>query len=200
MATTEQINIKVSMDTSGVEQGGKRVERTLDNMSHAATGVSSSIGGTSASMEELYNSMDSIRNLQFIQLLKDFQQPIMDFAKRIKGCMTDANKSVMTIENSLEHAKNAVASLNKYSKMYKEDVEWEGISAGVENFKLNLKEAADSMREVKRCSQEAFSKLRSDIDVAIKGAKLLTLALIPVFGVMKSFSQSQAAKEIYNTS
>ena len=63
--TTEQIKIGVKLETSGLEQGGKRVESTLNRISNASAGVSTSMGGTSASMEELYNAMDSIKHLEF---------------------------------------------------------------------------------------------------------------------------------------
>ena len=65
----------------------------------------------------------------------------------------------------------------------------------IKNLKNQLRDCAENGIGAVRAET---TRLKAEFSTALKGAKLLTLALVPLVGIMKSFSQSALGKEIYN--
>lgn len=87
--TTEELKVKVSLDTSGLKQDINRAKKSLDDLNSqttkAMTGVNSGAGATSESMAELKSQMEAVASLQFADLF-------IDNFDKIKAATTNLTK------------------------------------------------------------------------------------------------------------
>lgn len=161
---TEELKVKLTVDTSGVNSALSKVKNSFKTVSSAGSGAAGASEKMEASMEQVQQSLEKIKNLNAFELLSKG-------IDRVNVDLTDMTG----------HIKNAFAALNKNSKLYKTwGVEWEGMGEGFEMFKLNLKEAKDSFKEM---GKEA----RNTLDEIIpRGAQKAVAVLLTVYATVKT--------------
>jgi hypothetical protein len=190
--TSEELKIKVKIDTSGVESGAAKVKSSLKGIEDAAGGAAGSTVETSGAMTELHASMKALMTLQFADLMNVNGDTIKKLKNDIKGAADE-------IKNATGNIKNAFEALNPNSKLYKNDVEWEGYDAAWDSFKINIDEVKTNIKNLGREATSAFGRIKHAVITTTKAVGLLSIALVPVAGIMSSFSASALGKEIYNT-
>ena len=189
---TEELKIKIDVDATGVSQSVNKVKNELNGLENAAGGAAGSASDMGIAMAELQESMSMIKNLQFAELMLNNAGAVSNFSKRIKNSIsTDLKDSVANLQNSL-------ANLNPFSKLY-EDVEWEGWSKAFQDMKANLKEAKDSGVAFGKEVGTSFRNLRNETRTLRTAMRALMVAMIPIAGIMSSFSASALGKDIYNS-
>lgn len=190
--TSEELRVKITLDDTGAVQKAERFKHSLEDIGHAATHVSGTTSGVSASFLELQENMETIKNLEFIKFVQDNAKALDDFGASIKS-------STEYLKNSMDMMALSVETLNPFSKMYKEDVEWEGFKNAIEDVKINLKEARDAGLSFGKDVGKTFKQLAEDTKTVRTAIGALSLLLVPITGTMASFSASRLGKEIYNT-
>lgn len=150
---TENLNIKMTLDTSDVDRGVKKVESSLTGLGKAGSKGSAA---TTQSMKELHDSMEQIRNLQFADMILEN----IDSLKVNFGAVKD-------------YAKQAAYEFsNIFSANYWKGYEAESIGDIAYAVKNQLGEAADSAKK----GFKALGSAGAAAFRAVHGWLLLTIA------------------------
>ena len=195
---TEELKIKIDVDTTGVAQKVNRVKSELQGVDNAAGGASGSTGEMAASMESLHNSMKMVAGLEFADLMAENKDAISNFAKSINSAFDISLSGAEGLYDTIDHLKNSVGMANPFSKHY-EDVEWEGWKNALGSIKEELKEAKDAGVTFGREVGTAFRNLGKETKVLRTTIGALAVAMVPIAGIASSFSASALGKDIYNT-
>ena len=178
---TEELKVKLTLDTTGVAQDLAKVKNQLKSVE----GTSGATAGATESMAELQNTMKMIVGLEFADLMAENASAISDFGKRVK----ESFKGVK------DHVSNAFESLNPKSGLYQNDVEWEGWGNALKDFTANMREARDESTNFGK----AMKNLGNTIRPVTTGLAVLGAVLVPIAGTLSAFSVSQLGKDIYNS-
>jgi hypothetical protein len=140
--------------------------------------------------------MKALIGLEFGEVMARNADAIKSFVKDMKANMTSAKFE--NLRDMVEHLRNSVDMVNPFSSHYK-DVEWEGLRKAIGDVKVELKEATDAGVSFGKQTGRAIKELWQNTKVLRQAITLLSVALVPIAGVMSSFSASALGKEVYNT-
>lgn len=98
---TEELKIKISVDTSELKQGVNQAKQAISSLNDSTSkGIKSSVGGATASVEELKDTMQQIRNMDVASYVgKEFEKikdDVSSAAAAIKKGFKDAGKWAKT--------------------------------------------------------------------------------------------------------
>lgn len=128
----EELKVKLTLDDSDFNSGIEKGTSKLKNFGKAG---GASLGMSAEAAEQLHDSLDSIRGLNFATLLTG-----------ISG-MTDQFRTWRkTLPDYKDMVKGAKEFLDKNSAIYK-DIPWEGPAEAQKNYNLHMKEANSLITE-----------------------------------------------------
>ena len=182
---TEELKVKLTLDTTGVAQGLSKVKSQLKSVEGSTGSMSGATAEASESMEGLQNSMRAIMGLEFANLMLENKEAVSNFATGIKD----------TLKGVKDHVANAFESLNPKSDLYVNVAEWNGWSDAVGNFAGNMREAKDESTNFSRAMKDLHTQIRP-VTTALT---LLSVALVPIAGTLSAFSAARLGKDIYNS-
>ena len=139
--TTEELKVKISVDTTGLKQDIDRAKKQLSSLGDekSTKKLGSNFGMAAEAAEELHDTLDSFRNLSFAGMIAEISK-IPEQFNRFKEYKKDYKEMVDT----------AKAFLDSNSWVYKGPeaaLDWEGEDAALENYNLHMKEANDISKE-----------------------------------------------------
>lgn len=172
MATTQELQVKIKVDTSGVQSGVNQAKKSLNGLK----GASGATKEVDKSLEGVYEQLDKIRNNTAIENL-------ITGVQALKGNFSD----------TLGHMTNAFAVLNKKSSLYN-DIEWEGPMNALKDSVINMKEAASS---AKMELSNMFGGTQSGALNAVAAIALVIAAVVALVAQIKmAIRTAQQIKQI----
>lgn len=157
--TTEELKVKVSLDTSGLKQDINKAKKSLDDLNSqtnkAMSGASSKTGVTSESLTELKSTMEAVANFQFANLFIDnfdkAKDAVVKFKKDVTGIMTGTFKQiaastkfgVVNWGDSLGNVYNGIQAAIPWQTKYKREND---IGQGLGDSFAHLKEAGSDLK------------------------------------------------------
>ena len=189
--TSEELRIKIKVDTQGVEQSAAKVKSSLRGIEDSASGVSGATAGATASLEELQGTMKLLVGLEFAEVFQQYRESISGFTDSVK-------KNVKRLNLDLSHLPTVLKSIAS-PKYRAEEMGWTTWEESVKGIKKEFKVLGNDIKKFAKNTSSALKGLWNDtrnLRIAFVG---LATALVPIAGIMSSFSASAMGKEIYNT-
>lgn len=87
--TTEELRVRITVDTSGVTRGAAEARRALNGINSATRSVTGSTNNINASFDDLRDSIDQIRNMQFGQMIANQLDRIRGHAQLARESVTN---------------------------------------------------------------------------------------------------------------
>lgn len=201
----EDLVIKLKVDTSSVTNTVNRLKNDIANVNKTIGNTSSATSSSKSiqTNEKLAKAMDKIE-----KSVTNIKQGISgwDIAKATVGvkAMSSAFEKVKTSVSDLKkklqemtggHLANAFSAINPFSKMYKEDVEWEGFSHGLGVAKEELKNFWDATKSEASVVGQRIGAAFSNI----KGAKSFKELTAGIKGLGGAFSGAASGSGLLAT-
>lgn len=92
--TTEELRLRITADTSGLEKSVSKAKKNIEGIAEGSNGVTKSTQATTQSMEELADTMEQIKGLQVFELLRKNSEAL-------KGSLGDLKKSWAGLKNTM---------------------------------------------------------------------------------------------------
>lgn len=191
--TTEELRVKIVVDTSGVQQSVNKIKQSFNSIEGETKKVSTATGLTSDSVKELGDQLQAIKSLNFSGVIASqfdtIKTKVGGAAAAVKIGFTDAGR----------HIKEAGVELKGAFNFKNFDVGNDGIKGYLKSMSLQAKEAAGSVKASTKKIGEAFRSMGSVISSALSSTTALLIAFAAaVAGVAASiknaFSTAQYLK------
>ena len=191
--TSEELKIKVKVDTSGVESSAAKVKSSLKGIEDAAGGVSEATGGASSNVEALSAALTTLTGLRIADTIGLDSEAIRGFTDNIRLSLKGAYDSIKEFKEQVK--------LN-FSKSFYDNNIGEGeftLSNVIKDLKINVKELGKDFKILGSNIKSSFVEGWKHGEAFRKKLVAISVALVPVAGIISSFSASALGKEIYNT-
>lgn len=190
MTTTEELKVRITVDTSDVERGVAKAKRSFESLEDSANGSAGATRGTSESMAELKGQMEQIRNFQVFDLLIDQMDTIKEQISGIKNAFAP---SVSAFKNAGEE----LAGAFNFKNFEGDDT----FADRMDSMKIQVRESATSIKQSLKTAGQGFTELKNVAVAAMSStiAKLAALVAVVVglgAAIKSSFTVSQQAKDI----
>lgn len=150
----EELNIKIKVDTSAITPAVNKLKNEVSNVNksvNSSTSVNSQVKTTEQLSKTLNKVRNSVNNIKSGISGWDVLGAITG-AKALNSIFDGAKKSVKELGKMINNSSiggnlaNTFSSLNPFSKMYKEDIEWTGWKDALEYAKINFSEFKFELR------------------------------------------------------
>lgn len=191
--TSEELRVKVKLDTSGVEQGAAKVKQSLKGIEGAASGVSGATGEASSSIDTLTGALTALTGLRIAEALHIDSEAIVQFTDNIRLSLKSAWYSAKEFKEQIK--------LNFSKSFYDENIgdnEFT-LSNVLKDLKSNIKDLGGEVKTFGRNLKTSFEGGWKAVEGLRKRLLAISIVMVPLSGIMSSFSASALGKEIYNT-
>ena len=178
---TENLNIKIKVDTSDVNRSVKEVEQKFNNLNDSTTKkVTGASKATSESMRELHNSLDQVRNAQWADI-------IIDNFDKIKAQVSGVTKQFKVAGSSFKKAGEELRGAIDFKNFDVGDDGWKGYW---DSMKIQAKEASTSVRQSLKHMGQGFKEFggmaRTAINSTIGKLAILVTMLASVYALVRN--------------
>ena len=150
----EELNIKIKVDTSAITPAVNKIKNEVSNVNKQVNSLNLNKTTDSANkstntlhqaISKLTEKVKSLNNINFGKLTSTITI-ITAATYRLEKAISNLQKTSRKTQNpNTGHFRNALASLNPNSDLYK-DIEWEGKDAAWNNFNENALEGIDGIK------------------------------------------------------
>lgn len=192
---TENLNLKISVDTTEVDRSVKKIKQSIKEVGKDSGKIGDVSSVTSESMRELKNQMESIRNLQFADM-------IIDHFDGIKKSVTGLTGGVKSFSKNLKTAVDAWAYGFNFKKWAKENNDpLDTIKDKIEVIGVMSKEAADITKQSFKRMGNNIKQFGSDVKAALNSTiaqiGILVASVASMVAIIRNgFSVSAQAKSM----
>ena len=144
----EELKIKVTLDTSGVDAGKAKVKKSLQSLGDSTKkSLKGATTGATEGFEELRNSIDRIKNLQFADMIskqldkiKGHLDNVSDYTKLTFSYLGDSFKNFKGFTHFAAQAKKSGLTYQKAFAKALKDKSWTDLKTSLEGAKEGIRE------------------------------------------------------------
>ena len=172
--TTEELKIRITADTSGIESSVNKVKKSLGAL--GGKGTQESAEGVAASMQEVKDAIESLQNLTALDLLTDNLENIHKISQSLSITLKDMKSGFGSMFQDLGQGLGmAMQSLNPKSEMY-EMIDWSGFGDGIKGFREISKV---TLTEFKEQMALTFARLKTNLASVGTAFKNVFASIVP---------------------
>lgn len=172
---TEDLQIKIKVDTSGIDQAKKEISK----LGEGAKGSAAATTATTESMRELKDSMEQIRNLEFAEIL-------IDNLDSIKEQTADVTKN---FKNMKGHLANFAEEFKGAFDFKNFDVD-DGFKGYLDSSLTGVKESVTSLKSSVSSLGQAFKAMGATAVAALSTIYAKAIALIAVLASVVALTRN----------
>lgn len=190
--TSEELKIKVSLDTRGVDEGADRVKSKLKGIGDVAGNMSDATIEATGSVEALSTALTTLTGIRVAEVIGLDGEAIKQFTDNIRLSFKSAYYSIKEFN---ENAKNSF-SKSFYNENIGDDFT---LSGAFKDLSINIKSLGRDVKKLGSNLKTSFVEGHKAAEGLRKKIVALGVVMVPVAGIWSSFSASRLGSEITNT-
>lgn len=192
---TEELKIKISVDTSELKQGVNQAKQAISGLNDSTSkGIKSAVGGANASVEELKDTMQQIRNMDVASYVGKQFEKIKD---NVSSAAAAIGKGFKSAGGWAKLAGKEFAGAFDFKNF---DVGKDGIKGYLGSMVTAAKEAASSIGKATQNIGAAFRTMTNtvieSIGPALAKISLFAAAVASVAAIVNTFTAANQIKQL----
>ena len=193
--TSEELKVKIVVDTSELKKKVSQAKKEIQGINDATTkGIKGATSGATASIEELRDTMEQMRNL-------DIASFVVNQFDKVKDSVDTTRKAIKTtMQSAGSWAKQAGREILGAFDFKNFDVGDEGLTGYLDSMRVAAREAATSVRQATSKIGEAFRTMSQTIantlGPIITKVALFAAAVAAAANVVNTFQTASQLKQM----
>jgi phage-related minor tail protein len=189
---SEELKVKVSLDTRGVDEGADRVKSKLKGIGDVAGNMSDATIEATGSVEALSTALTTLTGIRVAEVIGLDAEAIKQFTDNIRLSFKSAYYSVKEFN---ENAKNSF-SKSFYNENIGDDFT---LSGAFKDLSINIKSLGRDVKKLGSNLKTSFVEGHKAAEGLRKKIVALGVVMVPVAGIWSSLNASRLGSEITNT-